>query len=418
MQENFLHYLFEQKLIKNTEFEIISSGQKNLDAGPDFFNAKIKIDDTIWAGNVEIHINASDWIKHKHNKDKAYDNIILHLVFNNDVELFSTHGTLIPTFKILFDQQLLENYEALLSSKTWVHCQEKLFKVDLFTKINYTESLAIERLERKSLYFEQLLAFNQNDWENAFFQAIAKGFGSRLNQVAFELLAKSLPLKILLKHKTSLRQIEALLFGQAGFLNQGIVEDNYFNDLKKEYLFLQKKYNLEPIRFELWKFSKIRPYNFPSIKIALFSQYLYQNQAYLSSISECKSIQEVQDIFNVKASSYWDNHYNFGKKSKALNKSMSAHSIEHLLINTIIPFLFMYTSKMQLSHLQEQYLEWLMQITAEKNNITKEWEKLGFENKNALQSQGLIELKNEKCSKHQCIDCRIGHQILTLLWND
>lgn len=418
MQEVFLHYLFEHQLIQNKEFEIISPGQKNLDAGPDFFNAKIRIANVIWAGNVEIHIKSSDWKRHGHDKDKSYDNIILHLVYQHDQEIYATEGYHIPTFEIKFDSKIYESYKTLLNTESWIHCEDKIQQVDSITKISYIESLSINRLERKSKFFEELLSFNNNNWESSFYQAIAKGFGGKINAVPFELLAKSIPLTILTKHQNNVFQIEALLFGQAGFLDDTYAEDSYYMDLQKEYLYLKNKYQLESIRTELWKFSKIRPYNFPTIKIAFFTQLISNYHSLLSKILDCSSTEEVSQIITLQANTYWDTHYRFGKTSKKLIKKLGQSSKQHLLINTIIPFLYIYAQETGQESVKEKCLDWYINLKPEENNILEKWENLGFENTNAMHSQGLIELKNEKCDKHRCLDCRFAHKILTLSWNE
>ncbi len=416
MQEDFLHYLFEFNLIQNTEFEIMSSGQKNFDAGPDFFNAKIKIDNTIWVGNVEIHILASDWNRHKHQKNKAYDNIILHLVYKNDIEIQASNGSEVLTYELKFDPKLYQRYQDLLKNLTWIHCEKQIEKIDSFTKNLYVEALSIERLERKSRFFRELFLFNDNNWELSFYQALVKGFGSKLNSVPFELLAKSIDLKVILRHRNSVFQLEALLFGQAGFFEDEIENDEYFRGLKNEYLFLKEKYNLQPVRHELFKFSKVRPYNFPSVKIALLAQLLSQYQSILSKVLECKKVEDVKNIFQLEVGPYWENHYRFGNVSKPLKKRLAQSSWQYLIINIIIPFLYFYAQNKNVESLREKVIDWLVDLEPEKNNITEKWEKLGIDNSTALQSQGLIELKNEKCNNHACIDCRIGHKILTLSW--
>lgn len=418
MQETFLHYLFEYQLIDNTEFEIISPGQKNTDAGPDFFNSKIKIGDTIWAGNVEIHILSSDWNRHQHQNDKAYDNIVLHLVLTDDAEIITTDGRVIPSYEIKFDPQLYLNYTSLIESPTWVHCQNQLQLVDSFTLDMHIESLATERLQRKSILFEDMFQFNNNDWNETFYQLIAKGFGSKINQIPFELLSKSLSFSILQKHSDNLLQIEALLFGQAGLLDQDYPENKYFIALKDEYHFLRQKYQLKNIRSELWKFSKIRPYNFPTIKLALFSRLIFTHRNLFSKLLDCKTLDELYSIFEIEASDFWTNHYVFEKDSKSLVKRLGKSSIQHLIINIIIPFLYTYGHRTGKNNIQALCINWFSEIEPESNNITRKWSSLGLKNPNALISQGLIELKNEKCNKHQCLDCRIAHKILTLSWNE
>jgi hypothetical protein len=416
MNEDFLHYIFEHQLLQNTDFEILSPGLRNPDAGPDFFNAKIKIGETIWAGNVEIHLKASDWYLHNHHKDKSYDNIILHLVLIDDKTIMNSEGRLIPSFEVKFDQSLHNKYLELIHSKQWIHCDNHIRNIDSFTINTFIDSLAIERLERKSEDYQQLVAYNNNDWENSFFQAICKGFGGKINQIPFELLAKQIDYKILLKHRDSLIQIEAFLYGIAGLLN-GTIDDAYLQELRSEFQFLKHKYQLQTIRKELIKYSKIRPYNFPDIRLALLSQLIFSNESLLSVVTETQSIEQLEKIFQVEASEYWATHYKLGISSKKLKKQNGKASIQHLIINTIVPFLYNYADKTGRDELKERCISWLTEMQAEQNNITKQWEKRGLENTNALQSQGLIELKNEKCIKHQCIHCRIGHKILTLTWH-
>ena len=416
MQEEFLHYLFEYQLIENTEFEIISPGLKNNDSGPDFFNSKIRIGETVWAGNVEIHINASDWHKHGHQKDKAYDNIILHLVLKNDKDIFSTKGELIPAFEIKYNSEIYKNYNSLISNSLWVHCEKELPNIDTLTKISFLDKLAIDRLQRKTEFFDQLLEYNNNNWEETFFQALAKGFGGKVNNIPFELLSKSVSLNTILKNRGNILSIEAILYGQSGLLEDDSITDSYYSKLQNEYKFLKQKYQLEAIRPELWKFSKIRPYNFPTIKISLIAQLLNQYNSLFSKVIDCKTIIELETLFEIKASEYWEEHYTFGKASKSLSKRIGKSSKHNLIINTIIPFVYVYATQTNKEELKERCIDWLIAIPPEKNNITKKWEERGFENKNAMESQALIELKNEKCSKHLCLDCRIAHKILTLSW--
>jgi len=418
MQEEFLHYLFEYQLIENTEFEIISPGLKNNDSGPDFFNSKIRIGETIWAGNVEIHIKSSDWYRHGHQKDKAYDNIILHLVLEHDKEIISTTDKLIPTFEIKYNLDIFNKYESLIKNNLWVHCQNHIPEIDRFTKISFIDKLAINRLQRKTEAFEELLKYNNNNWEESFFQALAKGFGGKVNYIPFELLSKSVSLKDILKNRGNIKSIEAFLYGQAGLLNNETIKDEYYSELRKEYIFLKQKYQLENIRTELWKFSKIRPYNFPTIKISLIAHLLNGYNNLFSRILDCKTITELEILFEVKASEYWDTHYVFGKTSKKLTKKIGKSSKHHLIINTIIPFLYIYAEKTNKEQLKEQCIDWLTSLPAEKNNISRKWNEIGFESKNAMESQALIELKNENCSKHLCLDCRIAHKILTLSWQN
>ncbi len=416
MTEAFLQYLFEYQLLENKEFEVLSSGQKNTDAGPDFFNAKIKLNDIVWAGNVEIHINASDWNKHQHFKDKSYDNIILHLVLNKDIEVKNSVGEVVKTLEIKFKKELYQKYSDLMQTTQWVHCQEDISKVDTFIVHQQIESLAIERLRRKSERFEGLIRYNENDYESAFFQALAIGFGGKVNAIPFELMAKETNLKTLLKNRHHLMSIEALLLGQAGILSDLESEDEYVRKMQQEYAFLKHKYQLKPIRKELLKYSKIRPSGFPDLKLAYLAQLIYKHSALLAQFYECRTLDEVKTLLEIEASSFWDTHYKIDTPSKPRKKRMGEGAKHHLIINIIIPFLYIYSEKNGTS--TEHYLEWLQELKAEKNSIVEQWSGLGVKADNALESQGLIELKKEFCKKHLCLDCKIGHKILTLSWNE
>ncbi|MBN2670011.1 MAG: DUF2851 family protein [Bacteroidales bacterium] len=421
MKENVLHYLFENKLITNSEFEIISPGTINLNAGPDFFNAKIKIGNTIWAGNVEIHMKASDWYVHQHQNDPAYDNIILHLVLDNDKAVFNSKGSSILTYQIKYKQEVLEQYSKWEHTLNNIPCSDTILKLDTFNKNNFTEALAFERIEQKSKDFEQLIFYNQNNIEEAFFQALAMGFGGHLNKIPFELLAKNTPLNTILKQKDSWMQIEAILFGQSGLLNPEVGhfnDDEYLNSLMNEYRFLSSKYRYKGIRAELWKFSKIRPYNFPSVKLALFASLIYHQHNIFSKVLNLSSLKDLSKIFQVEASDYWRNHYRPGKTSKQSVKRISESTFHYLVINILVPFLYIYSQQTRQENIKARVLNWLEEMPAENNRITRIYEDYGFENMNALFSQGLIELNQKYCEQKQCLSCRLGHQMLKIVWNE
>ncbi|MCK5029423.1 MAG: DUF2851 family protein [Bacteroidales bacterium] len=419
MREEFLHYIWKYKLFKNQDLktqnqeklEVINQGIHNSDAGPDFFNARIKINDTIWVGNVEIHINSSDWYKHNHHLDKAYDNVILQVVLNNDKDVFRTNGQLIPTLAIEFDNEFLNNYESLIKNESWISCQSDIHRVDSFTIHNWIEKLAIERLEEKSERIHKLLEQTNSSWENAFYIQLASNFGFKLNSTPFELLAKSLPLTYLAKHKDNLFQIEALLFGQAGFLEDKS-GDEYFKNLKKEYIYLQKKFMLTPIEKHLWKFLRSRPGNFPTIRIAQYSKLIYSSTSLFSKILEAKTIQDLYTLFIVNPSDYWESHYVFNKESVKKSKSIGKSAVDIILINTIIPFLFIYGDAKGQSELKTKAIELLEKLKSEKNAIITKWDELGVESENAFHSQALIQLKNEYCNHKKCLNCQIGNYII------
>ncbi len=417
--EYFLHYIWKNKLFdsknifddEGNPIEVLSPGIQNTDAGPDFFNAKIKINNTIWAGNVEIHSNASDWYKHNHHKDKAYNNVILHVVADCDKETKSEDGKKIPCFILNYEKKLSEKYLNLINNKNAISCNNYISSVDKLILNTWLSRLLIERAEQKTEYVKSLLEFKNNHWEEIFYITTAKSFGFKVNALPFELLAKSLPSIILAKHKNNKFQIEALLFGQAGMLDNKL-QDDYFQKLKKEYRFLKTKYNLTSVENHLWKFLRIRPSNFPTIRISQFADLIYKSSHLFSEIIETKNISELEKMFDIQASEYWNTHYNFGKESPFKEKRFGKSAVKNILINTVIPILFLYGQEKDKIEITEKAINFLENIKPEKNNITKKWKNTGLKIKNAYFSQALIQLYNEYCIKKRCLDCRIGHQFI------
>ncbi len=418
--EEFLHYIWKNRLFKKdtlfdsdgNKIEIIDTGVHNKDAGPDFFNAKIKTGKTIWAGNVEIHIKSSDWEKHNHQFDKAYDNVILQLVYENDKDIFNTTGEKIQTCKLKFDNKYIENYDRLITSQNDISCHNFISKTDRFTLNSWLTNILIERMEEKTSYVKNILRFTNNNWEEAFYIILAKAFGFKVNSEPFELTAKSLPYMILAKNKNNLFQIEALLFGQAGMLRGSEIEDDYYLSLQKEFEFLKNKYKLKPIDSYLWKFLRIRPVNFPTVRISQFAALINKSSHLFSKILESKDINAIKQMFDLKASEYWNTHYNFGKTSKEISKVFGKSALENIIINTVIPIMFLYSKEKGNEDIQDKAIHFLENIKAEKNNITKKWASIGLDVKNAYFSQSLIQLYNEYCLKKRCLNCRIGMKYL------
>lgn len=421
MPEEFVQYIWENKLfftesLKTTygnALEIVSVGKKNTDSGPDFFNAKIKIDETIWAGNIEIHKKSSDWLLHKHNTDKAYDNVILHVVEINDQQVKRVNGEKIETLIINYPEKLKTNYQNLLNAKTWIACQNQFHKIDpVILQLGFNR-LMIERLEDKTGEILERLQQNKNNWDETFYQILARSFGFKVNAVPFELLAKSVPLQTLAKHKNNRFQLEALLFGSSGLLNQQLLGDDYFLKLREEYSFLYKKYGLHPIESHLWKFMRLRPVNFPTIRISQFAELIHNSQGLFSKIIEIDNINNLKELFKVKASEYWNSHYSFNKTTaKNSVKELGENSINTLIINVIIPFLFVYGEKQNKNHLQNRALEFLEQLPPEKNSIISKWGKLGIQGRSAFETQALLQLKNLYCEKKKCLNCQIGVKLV------
>lgn len=419
MQETLLHYvwkhsLFDQKYYladSGEQIKIIHPGQHNTDGGPDFTNARIKINDTTWAGNVEIHVKASDWHNHRHQENPAYDNTILHVVDHMDKGCVTSSGRKVPTISLHFDRSLLIRYNQLMLSNNEIRCTESLSDLDLSLVPFWLSALAVDRLRQKTQAIREVFSKAGNSWEEAFYIHLARSFGLKINAVPFELLAKMTPLKIVAKHAGSLFQLEALFFGQAGFLNDE-PEDVYHHQLKDEYTYLKKLHSLKSLEKYLWKFMRLRPSNFPTIRIAEFCALIYGSQGLFSRIIGCENLPDLHDLLNSEVSEYWKEHYVFGKNAKRQKKNLGADAKNLLIINSIVPFTFVYGDNKNNEVLKEKAVRFLEALTAEKNNIIKEWDKLGVSARHAADSQALLQLKQNYCIPGKCLDCQIGNLIL------
>jgi len=421
MKEEFLQFIWKQELFNRNNLktvdgkpmEVIHVGQPNTDSGPDFFNARIRIDETTWAGNVEIHQKSSHWYRHHHNVDAAYDNVILHVVESYDLPVKVKNHEL-PTLVITYPADILENYEQLLKSERWIACEDKLSEVDPFILRFWFSSLMVERLQSKTGAILAILEQNKNNWNETFYQLLARNFGMKTNALPFELLAKSLPLQILSKHKNDLFQTEALLFGQSGLLNETLLGDDYFLSLRKEYSFLYKKYDLAGIESHLWKFMRLRPINFPTIRIAQLAALINQSSALFSRILETETLGELRKLFEVSASEYWNTHYNFNKISKDNHtKTLGETAFNNLVINTVVPMLFVYGDHHMDQEMKDRALLLLEKIAPESNQIIRKWNALGIECRSAFETQALIQLKNLYCTNKKCLNCQLGAKIIT-----
>ncbi len=427
MKEEFLQFVWQHGLFSKDELatenkekiQIIVPGVKNNDAGPDFINAKIKIGNTLWAGNVEIHINSSDWYKHNHDKNKTYNNVILQAVYKNDKVVIHHDNQSLPTIELKFGKKLFDNYQSLLTNKKWIACQDKITLVDKFIINNMLDSLLAERLQDKSETIACTFKQTQKDWSETFYIHLAKNFGFKINGTPFEMLARSVALKKLVRHKSSLIQLEAILFGQAGFLKEKIDEDEYYNLLVKEYNFLKAKFNLKPVENHLWKFLRLRPGNFPTIRIAQFAALIHHSSFLFSKIIETVSLEKIRQDFSNYTSDYWNNHYQFGKKtSNATKKRIGKESFNNIVINTISPFLFFYGLENGKEELKNRALNFLLDLPPETNHTIKKWAEIGIKPDNAFQSQALLQLKNKYCKEKKCLNCQIGSKIIICKINE
>jgi hypothetical protein len=423
--EEFLHYVWKFKLFDRLELktndgeelEIFSAGVHNTDSGPDFQNARIRIGATVWAGNVEMHLSSSDWQKHGHAADNAYDSVILHVVYRDDEPLILTSGRRVPTLELQnrVPADLYNRYHHLVfGNQTIIPCEANIGSVDGLTMQNWLTRVLVERLEKRSAAVVAALNLNRGDWEETFYQFLAANFGFKTNALPFELLAKSLPQLTLAKHKNNALQIEALIFGQAGFLN-GDFTDEYPLRLKKEYGFLQKKYNLMPVDTHLWKFMRLRPQNFPTIRLAQFAALVVNSNHLLSKVLETKDVKELRVLFaDTKVNSYWENHYRFNTASAPASKNLGQSSVNVLLLNTFALFLFCYGKHNQLQHYINRSLQLLENLPNENNKVIEEFSILGVKIKTAFESQALLELKSNYCNKKRCLECAVGNKILKL----
>jgi hypothetical protein len=420
MTEEFLSFIWQYKLYKpdtlhlgGEKVTVIYPGELNRNAGPDFFNTKLKIGDTIWAGNVEVHIKASDWNTHEHDTNPAFDNVILHITHQNDQPVYTSGGRQVATLALEFDEVYFRNHNALLGTQKWIPCADDLGSVDAIFLSSFMSKLGIERLEGRTRQITDNLDQTVNDWDEAFYRQIARSFGFHVNSQPFESLARSIPYIIVKKYSHDLTQLEALFFGQAGFLHDDYNSDDYYNKLKTEYRFLRAKYKLQPLDTYLWKFMRLRPNNFPAVRIAQFSALIHRNPSLFSGILEAESLDHLLEKLSVDVSEYWHNHYLFDRPSVSAIKLMGKESAMIIIMNTIVPFYFTYGKKMGLPQLQDKALQFLEEIEAEDNSTIKQWRQSGIIPRNAFDSQALLQLKNEYCDKKHCLACAIGAKIIS-----
>lgn len=416
MDEKFLHYLWKFRLVNNLStltgepIEVIHPGMNNDDSGPDFFNAKIKIGNTLWAGNVEIHLRTSDFIKHGHQHDKNYLNLILHVVYENDRE----NDNLVPVTELKgkFSLTLLKNYLHISESKTAIPCSNQIRSVNPITINTWTERMLAERLEAKAEAIRQILIENKHHWEDAFYRLLAINFGFKLNAMPFEMLSRITPLKVLGRHKNNLLQLEAVLFGQAGLLT-GNPTDDFHASLQREYRLIQNKFKLTHMDGSVWKFARTRPSNFPTIRISQFASLIYQSSHLFSKIIETTQADKLVSYFNSETSGYWREHFHFGKKLKTNSrKKLGKDGIVNIIINSVAPMLFLYGMDKNDERFKERSVSLLQHLPSEKNHIVSLWADSGIKSNNAADSQALLQLKKYYCSKLKCLSCSIGNTIL------
>lgn len=422
MTEKLLQFIWQFKLLPITELttntgepiELIDPGQINNNSGPDFFNAKLKINNTVWAGNIEMHLKASAWNKHKHHKDKAYNNVILHVVLENDAATYSEAGERIPTVEIQIPEHVNQQLEQLFANSSWLKCSNSIQKIDPFFISQQIESLAVERLSYKQKQVEDLLVSCNNNWEQTCYMQLARNFGFNINAAPFMQLAQKVPHTLLLQYSDRIESMEALLLGTAGFLDELLNEDDYYQDLSKQFRHLQHKHNITPLEKHVWKFAKTRPTNFPTLRISQFTKLYYQHKNLFSQILDCKCTKDVFQLFEVTATPYWNTHYRFNSISRKSTKNLGKSAINGIIINTVVPLLFCY-GKLRSNNLHcERALLFLENLAAEANSKIRDWETYNIQPKNAKDSQALLHLRTYFCDQKKCLQCKIGVKVLTI----
>ena len=416
MTERLLQYIWQLQYFNSSELvtgdgeslAIMHPGTMNTNQGPDFLNAKIKVNNTIWAGSIELHILSSDWNSHQHSYDKNYSNVILHVVWHNDTSLQVSFPVL--ELQSLVSKILLQQFDELMNAKSFIACEAMIQKVAPIIWIAWKERLLVERMQRKTAVILEYLNCNNNHWEETFWWLIARNFGITVNSDAFEKLARSIPIQILSKHKNQLHQTEAILFGQAGLL-EGDFREDYPNLLQKEYRFFKKKYKLCPSPLPLY-FLRMRPSNFPTLRLAQLSMLIHNSVHLFSTVRETILLEDVKKLLSVTANDYWHYHYLFDEVSVYREKNIGKQMIHSVLINTIVPILFAYGHQHNEPKYKDRAMRWLEQITGENNSITKGFTLLGIENNSAFDSQALIQLKNEYCNQKRCLECAVGNKLL------
>lgn len=424
LQYVWKHKLFPLQALNTTDgsnVEVIDVGLQNSDSGPDFFNAKVKINDTVWVGNVEIHMKSSEWYAHGHDKDATYNNVILHVAEEVNADVVTEAGRSLPQIELKIPEKIYGNYRRLLEEDKYPPCYGIIPQISTFEIHSWMSALLAERLERKTNDILKRVSMCDGSWESAYFMTLARNYGFGINGDAFEMLASKIPLNCAAHQRDNILQIEALFMGQAGLLSddalqpvymQDAIDEGYFKKLQNEYSFLANKYNLKPMDREMWKFMRLRPQNFPHIRISQIANLYCSRKADLADIIECSTTDELKDALNTDVTPYWETHYTFGSTSCKTSKSMSPSSLDLLIINTAVPMMFAYGRHRGDEKLCEKALDILDGLKAENNFIVRMWRMCGLLVRCAGDSQALIQLKKEYCDTKKCLKCRIGYEYL------
>lgn len=429
--EQLLHYIWKHKLFPLTELtttdgmavEVIDTGLHNSDAGPDFFNAKVKIGGTLWVGNVEVHRKSSDWYAHGHDRDSHYDNVILHIAETTDAEVVTSDGKHLPQMRLAVPAHVAAHYNELLTEDRYPPCRRIVPELPRFTVHSWMSALQAERLEQKTIAIERRVEECGGSWEEGYFRTLARNYGFGVNGDAFEAWARAVPLLSVARHRDDLFQVEAVFMGQAGLLEpesiperhrRKALDDGYFTKLRNEYLYLAHKFGLTPMDYGLWRFLRLRPQNFPHIRISQLASLYCNRKAGLSELIECGTVEQAERLMATQVTPYWETHYSFGAVSGRNGKSLSPFSLHLLMVNTVVPMLFAYGRHKSDGRLCDRAFAFLGQLRAENNHIIRMWRDCGMEVDNAGDSQALIQLKKEYCDRRECLRCRIGYEYLKI----
>ncbi len=414
LQHIWQYGLYDRRAMKTTDgldIEVVSPGMHNTNAGPDFIDARIKIGSTLWVGCVEIHRKSSDWQLHKHSGNPAYNNVVLHVVLEHDTEIRTQNGVLIPVTELKFHPKIEQNYRQLYESRLWIPCESRFSSIEPIFLNMWIESLSVERMERKSEAIISMVKHTNQNYNEAFYRLLASNFGFKTNAAPFERLARSLPIATINKIAGNAVAIEAALFGQAGFLSNTPVDD-YQQMLQQEYLVLQHRFSLTGLSANEWKFFRLRPANFPTVRLAQFSALLAKNTDFMGLILDSPQVPQLRELFRLEVSDYWQTHHQLGKESKRKTLSLGNDSIDNILINTVCPFLFVYGLQHGDEVLKNRALGWLEDISAEENNVISGWRRMGANAENARHSQAYLELKTRYCDARRCLECQVGCRLV------
>ena len=427
--EKLLHYIWKHRILPLSELcttdgrsvEVIDPGLQNMHAGPDFFNAKVRIDGVMWVGNVEIHERSADWFLHGHDTDAAYNNVVLHVAAVVDADVVTERGDRLPQVQLAVPQQVLSNYHRLLAFDRYPPCREAVLPLDAIKKRSWLSALVAERLNEKTEAIRRRVALFEGSWEAAFFATMARSFGFGVNSEAFEQWAERLPLMQIAHHRDDPFQVEAMFMGMAGLLDEAqmtpatrdaALADPYFLSLKREFGYLSRKFGLEPMARQAWRFLRLRPQNFPYIRMSQLAQLYCSRRAGLAEITACESVKQLHAVLQTSVSDYWRTHYTFGKESSLNEKRLSTASLNLLAINAAVPVLHAWGCYRDDERLVQRALDWLEELPAEDNTYIRLWKECGVEARNAADTQALIQLQHRYCERKDCLRCRFGYYSL------